>query len=380
MPKDKKNVDQLHLIKNMSRELNANIFESIVWSFPDIIHSVDEKGNIVSVNQKATELLEYDHTELIGKSVYDIYADEVLPEVAKGFAYLKKTGIIKNVESKLKSKSGAVIDVEMRSLSLYDDDGNFVKTFTIIRDIRELNQLKSQLIQQSKLAAIGELASGIMHEIRNPLSIITSYNNHYLKKAIDGNDAELLKKSQFKIEKASGKIQRLTEHLRSFSRKDKREEAIETVELKSVVDDSLLMLEKRIYESGVKIINKVKSSPLQITGRINQIEQVLINLLSNACDAVKEHENKKVEISEASDDKYIIIIVKDFGPGIESQIIDHIFDAFFTTKPKGVGTGLGLSICHNIIADHGGALKVSSKIGQGAVFSIYLPKSTSTSS
>lgn len=374
MSKDKNKVDQLHLIRDMNKEMSANIFEGIVWNFPDIIHSVDENARIVSVNQQATQLLGYEYDELIGKSVFDIYADEVLQDVKKGFKYLKKSGIIKNVESKLKSKDGTVIDVEMRSLSLYDDDGKFVKTFTIIRDIRELNQLKKQIIQQSKLAGIGELASGIMHEIRNPLSVIMSYSNYYLKKAIESSDMDLIKKSQEKIDKAAGKIQKLTDHLRGFSRQDSHDEAVETVRLSEIIEDSLLMLEKRITESQVDLVNEVESSEVLVSGRINQIEQVLINLIGNACDAVKDYDKKRVEVSVRYENQFVLIDVRDFGPGIDERNREKIFDAFFTTKPKGVGTGLGLSICHSIIANHGGELNVSSSLGKGATFTIKLPK------
>ena len=366
-----KTTNDLQLTSALAQGLTGNIFENIVRHFPDIIHSVDENGRLVSVNLKAVELLEYTEEELIGKSVFEIYADEVVDNVKIGFKQLKQEGIIDRIESKLKSKSGKVIDVEMRSLSLYSEDGRFIKTFSIIRDIRALNNMKSQLIQQSKLAAIGELASGIMHDIRNPLSVITSCNDYLLDQAIKNDDKKLMEKCRQKMTRASGKIQKLTDHLRSFSRLD--QEKKETIDLRALMDDCLLMVENRVKESGSTIICHNIDAKTKILGRENQLEQVIINLLSNACDAVKGQENKSIDVSFVESDGYSEISVKDYGEGIKEENLEHIFDAFFTTKPKGVGTGLGLSISYAIIQDHGGELSVESSPGHGAEFRIKLP-------
>ena len=182
-------------------ELKENIFEQIVEHFPDIIHSVDANGTIVSTNAFASDLLGYTQEELIGKSVYDIYPPDIKKSVSKGFEELKKEGFKDRIESKLISRSGEIIDVEIRSLSLYNKNGKFIRTFSIIRDMREINFLKEQLVQQGKLAALGELAAGIMHDIRNPLTVINSYNNTFLKGAIDDGDKELMRTCQAAIEK-----------------------------------------------------------------------------------------------------------------------------------------------------------------------------------
>ncbi|MFK7823501.1 MAG: ATP-binding protein [Oligoflexales bacterium] len=364
--------DELQLTSALAQGLTGNIFENIVRHFPDIIHSVDENGRLVSVNLKAVELLEYTEEELIGKSVFEIYADEVVHKVKIGFKQLKQEGIMDHIESKLKSKSGKVIDVEMRSLSLYSEDGKFIKTFSIIRDIRALNNMKSQLIQQSKLAAIGELASGIMHDIRNPLSVITSCNDYLLDQAIKNDDKKLMEKCRQKMTRASGKIQKLTDHLRSFSRLD--QEKKETIDLRALMDDCLLMVENRVKESGATITCSDIDENTKILGRENQLEQVIINLLSNACDAIKENKNKSIDVKFSERGAYSQISIKDYGEGIKEENLEHIFDAFFTTKPKGLGTGLGLSISYAIIQDHGGELCVESSLGEGAEFIIKIPR------
>ena len=356
--------------------LSVGILEAIVEMFPDIIHSVDHEGRLVSVNRKAAELLGYQRDELLGMSVFDIYADEVATEVRKGFKKLQNTGFIDRIESKLKARDGTVIDVEIRSLSLYDATGKFIKSFSIIRDIRTLNNMKQQLIQQSKLAAIGELASSIMHDIRNPLAIIDSANEHLMAKAIEKKDWALVEKCQANIRRAAKKISRLSEHLRDFSRLD--EEKMAHISLSAMIDDCIFMVQTRLNESGSVLKNLISDSELSIYGRENQLEQVIINLMSNASDAMKDNDGreKTLTLSLEESDGFDIIVVTDTGSGISEDKIGRIFESFFTTKPKGVGTGLGLSICKAIIDDHKGSISVDSIPDQGTIFRVALPKNS----
>lgn len=143
---------------------NAQIFEILLDNFPDIIHSVDDDGNIVFTNRRAESLLGYTRDELLSMNVRSIYSDEVLKKVDKGFNELKKKGDY-SVESVLKAKDGTPIPVEIRSFSIYDDDGNFLRTFSILRDIRPIKELQNSLVHAGRLAAIGEMASGVAHDI-----------------------------------------------------------------------------------------------------------------------------------------------------------------------------------------------------------------------
>jgi PAS domain S-box-containing protein len=353
-------------------ELKKNIFEQIVEHFPDIIHSVDADGIIVSTNSFASELLGYSQCELVGKSVYDIYPPEIKKSVSKGFEELKREGFKDRIESKLVSKKGEIIDVEIRSLSLYNEQGEFIRTFSIIRDMRQINFLKEQLVQQGKLAALGELAAGIMHDIRNPLTVINSYNNSFLKDAIEDGDKELMRTCQTAIAKASERIQRLTDHMRGFTRNEKN--SIEEVNIKELISDCLLMLETKIKYTGAILKNNIESKNITFTGYTTRIEQVLINLISNACDAVEQSSQRLVTIDAFEFKNNITIEVSDTGYGVSERNKPKIFESFFTTKPKGKGTGLGLSLSQGIIYEMGGAITLESEEGNGAKFTISLPK------
>jgi len=357
--------------------LSREVFEAIVEEFPDIIHSVDPDGNLVSVNKMAVKLLGYSKDELLGKSIFEIYADEVLEEVKNGFKDLKDRGFIGRVESKLKAKDGSTIDVEMRSISLYDSKGNFSQTFTIIRDIRNLNSMKQQMIQQSKLAAIGELASSIMHDIRNPLTVIESANSHMLNKAIENENWDLVKRCKANIERASGKISRLSQHLRDFSRLDK--EAKVLTPAKDLIENCIFMVQNRLNESSSVLKNNITDAEAFVYGRENQLEQVFINLLSNASDAVKGRKIREISVSLEEDDDQTLILISDTGEGIPEKNLESIFESFFTTKPKGVGTGLGLSICKAIVDDHEGRLMVNSVPEEGTTFTVKLPRKKNSS-
>lgn len=368
-----KNNDTKNLnLSNSLSSIQGDIFEQIVQHFPDIIHSVDGNGKIVSTNAFASELLGYTQEELVGKSIYDIYPQEIRGMVKKGFEQLKKDGFKDGIESKLVSKTGELIDVEIRSLSLYDDDGNFIRTFSIIRDMRQVNYLKHQLVQQSKLAAIGELAAGIMHDIRNPLTVINSYNNAFLPNAIQSDDKEMMLRCQKAVEKAAERIQRLSDHMRGFTRTEK--EPFEEVELNSLLNDCLLMLESRIKYTGTVLKNKLEGKEFKFESQPSKLEQVLINLLANACDAIEDSPSKVVTIDAQEHNNNVAITISDTGPGISKENKEKIFESFFTTKVKGKGTGLGLSISQGIIYELGGAITLESEEGKGASFTISLPK------
>jgi len=154
------------------RKATAAIFEHLLDWFPDIIQSVDNDGFIVYVNRKASEILGFTKEELIGLSIRDLYAPDMLLQVDAGFTKLKKQGTLTVCDSAIMSKSGERIPVEIRSFAVYDDDGGFLRTFSILRDVRDVKELQENLMHASRLASVGELASSIVHDIANPLAVI----------------------------------------------------------------------------------------------------------------------------------------------------------------------------------------------------------------
>jgi PAS domain S-box-containing protein len=359
---------------------DADIFEILLDSFPDMIHSVDQQGNIVYTNKRAESLLGYTKQELVNMNIRQIYSDDVLESLEKGFTDLKERGD-KSVESMLKAKNGEEIPVEIRSFSIYDDEGNFLRTFSILRDIREIKELQNSLVHAGRLAAIGEMASGVAHDINNPLTVIVLSNEMMLREiaAIEGKagvSMERLKNHAQDVQKATNSIRKLADHLRNFSRG--MAEKYEPLDLFDSIVDSLFITHSKIQSSMVTAQNNAKKGRCFTRGLPNQIEQVFVNLISNACDAMVGRSTRQITISVSAAafdgvDCWRCDIT-DTGNGIPRDLQEEVFQSFFTTKEKGKGTGLGLSISRGIVRDHKGDIELTSEPGVGSTFSVLLPK------
>lgn len=362
---------------------DADIFGILLDNFPDMIHSVGDNGRIVYTNKTAERLLGYKREELLKMDVRQIYAEEVLEALNKGFSDLKKHGDKRVPESLLKAKDGTKIPVEIRSFSIYDDEGNFLRTFSILRDIREIKELQQSLVHAGRLAAIGELASGVAHDINNPLTVIILANEMVLRDLVRKETAPEVKIQRIEthsadIQKASKSIQKLADHLRNFSRG--MAEKYETVDLFDSITDALFMTHNKILKSSVTVKSELKKGSYLVKGSPNQLEQVFVNIIGNACDAMTGREKRELNINIGSttfdDNDCWKCNITDTGPGIPKELHDDIFQSFFTTKEKGEGTGLGLSISRGIIRDHKGNIELESQMGAGSTFSVILPKSS----
>jgi len=359
---------------------NASIFEILLDNFPDVIHSIDDSGNIVYTNRTAETLLGYSRDELLTMNIREIYAEDVLEDVERGFSDLKERGE-KRVESMLKAKDGTRIPVEIRSFSIYDDDGNFLRTFSILRDIRPIKELQNSLVHAGRLAAIGELASGVAHDINNPLTVILLANDLLLRtlgtmEVADGEGLASLEKHSANIRRAAQSIQKLSEHLRNFSRGVAERQ--ERLDLADSIADALFILDNKICKSGAVVRNRIEKGMCFTKASPNQMEQVFVNLIANACDAVAEQPEREITLSvmpwERDGAGCWRVDVADSGTGIAQEHLEEVFRSFFTTKEKGDGTGLGLSISRGIIRDHKGDIELTSTAGKGSTFSVFLPR------
>ncbi len=360
---------------------NANIFENLLDNFPDMIHSVNDTGQIIYANRTAESLVGYTRDELLSMNIRQIYADSVLKAVDKGFSDLKKQGDKTVPESLVRAKDGTEIPVEIRSFSIYDDNYKFVRTFSILRDLRKVKELQQELIHAGRLAAIGELASGVAHDIKNPLTVIKLTNGMIVSELehVDMSSdttKEHVKSRMEGISKASNSIQKLVDHLRNFSRGMAEEHEI--LDLYDAVEDALFIVNSKIKTADVNILNEIKRNIHFISGSQNQIEQVFVNLLANACDAITGQPKRDIRLSISPCQRGEIDCWKcditDTGAGIPKEFIKEIFRSFFTTKEKGKGTGLGLSIARGVIRDHKGDIEVVSEGNNGTTFSVYIPQ------
>jgi len=239
---------------------------------------------------------------------------------------------------------------------------------------QELREKQEQLVQAGKLATLGELTTGVAHELNNPLNNIGLFVGNVLDQVRlgrfeKGSVLGELEKAMEQVRKATAIIS----HLRTFGRP--APVTLEAVDVDEVIERSLLLMQEQLRLRGIEVELDLCSEELIVLGNAIQLEQVFINLLTNARDALSESRGKTIRIGTSRDGTWISVRFADTGPGIARDVEQRIFDPFFTTKEVGTGTGLGLSITYSIVKEHGGEITVSSEPGSGAKFLIALPAS-----
>lgn len=260
---------------------------------------------------------------------------------------------------------------------LFDENGQFVGSVLVARDITEYKDLQAQLLHSEKLAAVGELASGVAHELNNPLTGIMGFTELLLQKEKDEKKKDVLTKMLNEAVRSAKVIQNLL----LFVRKSKEEDM--PIEVNNMILNTLELKAHEFKVNDIVIIKKLAPASPKIKGNYHQLQQVILNILNNAHASLLEAnragkeiliETKLKDINEGS--QLIEISIKDNGLGIPPEHLSKIFNPFFTTKEPGKGTGLGLSVSYGIIKSHNGSIYAKSDLGKGAAFYIELPVGT----
>lgn len=234
-----------------------------------------------------------------------------------------------------------------------------------------LRETQNQLIQAAKLASVGTLAAGVAHELNQSLMVIRGYTQMLLS---DPTDSLRLKEDLGHIETQTTRMMKIIRQLKDFSRPSRGE--YEWLHLEDVIENTLTMLERQLQQTQVSIVKQFSSHiPLLYADR-NQLEQVFLNLIINAVDAVMSQQQRQIKLTLSQLDSqpgYVMIEIQDSGCGMSAAVQAHVFDPFFTSKEVGQGTGLGLSISYGLIQSHGGWIEVESEEGAGSLFRVILP-------
>jgi signal transduction histidine kinase len=300
--------------------------------------------------------------ELVGAAIGELLvADESQPERAE-----------------LRTATGVALPVSVRSAPLTDPIGGALGRVIVVRDLREVADLRRQLITSARLAAVGELAAGIAHEINNPLAFVRSNLSQLeeiwkelrvLPRAAE--HADLLGDVDALFEESIEGVDRAAEIVRSvrgFAHAGSARR--ELTDLRPLLEDVLHVASAQL-RSRVNVLREFDDALPRVVCAPQQLRQVFLNLIVNAAQAVES--GGHVLVATRPDGDHVIVSVADDGCGIPPELIDRIFDPFFTTKPVGVGTGLGLGIAHQIVSSHGGEIQVESTPGTGTVFRVRLP-------
>ena len=365
------------------RAIMDNVFDGIV--------TIDAQGRIKSENPVIENMFGYTAKETIGKSFfgdcipaeYNIDASSQLPVSGDSWKWGTATSA-RELVAKRKDGSTFLADVATSNVT-YGGEEIHIAT---VRDITEQKAIQIQLLQTSKLATLGQMAAGIAHELNQPLNVIRmAAENALIRRKERTLDPDFTEEKLERIAQQSEKMGDIINHLRMFSRIDK--ERVELFDLEAAVNQSIELVRDQFDIDNIQMRTQLPDGPLMAKGHPNQLEHVLLNLLSNARDAIKErrkHDPKAprtrevdVEVRTNGSEAPITVRVSDNGMGIASKDLDQIFDPFFTTKMVGEGTGLGLSIAQSIIGAMGGQLSAMN-IANGACFEIKLPQAPGSES
>jgi C4-dicarboxylate-specific signal transduction histidine kinase len=262
-------------------------------------------------------------------------------------------------ERRISQEGGRDIWCLINCSTINDADGNLDYIVAIFQDVDRAKHLQVNLAAGAKMVALGEMASGMAHEVNTPLGIIHGKASQILRRVRSGNfTREALAEQVEKIITTSQAIADIIQSLRTFSRDASRDQ-FSRVEVAQIIEGTITLCRERFKNDSVDLrVGKLSSSFIDC--RPSQISQVLLNLLGNAFDAISDLPEKWVEVATFEHENRIVIYVTDSGSGITPEVLSKIMQPFFTTKEPGKGTGLGLSISRGLVEGHGGALWVDS--------------------
>jgi PAS domain S-box-containing protein len=353
--------DQRKLEKKI-RESKRNL-EAIFDGIRDQVSIRAPDYQILRVNRAVIEKYHTTFEELVGKKCYEAYYQRDLP--------CEKCPVTVTLETKQPAsvvQKNPTIDSTLHIFSypILDEKGDLLSVIEYSRDVTEEQRLHEQLIQSEKLAGIGILASGVAHEINNPLSGIIGM----AEASLEEEDISTIRSYLTDILNCGQRISEIVKGLRSYCRVAKQEEQ-NPIEMNDVLEESLKMVRLAVKTSSVEVVKKFQSID-KVVANLGEIQQVFTNLITNAFQAM-DSQGGRLSLSTRSLRDSVEVKVSDNGMGVPQKYLSQIFDPFFTTKNPGEGTGLGLNIVYRIVTKYGGTIDVESKEGLGTTFTLRFP-------
>ncbi|MDE5414637.1 ATP-binding protein [Alkalihalobacterium chitinilyticum] len=326
---------------------------------PIVIH--DEKGRIYQVNHGFTETFGWNTEELVGQTMPQLnevqlkYLQEQWESVSRG-------EMVREIELKNGTKDEKQLDVAISVSAIRTEEGRVVALASILRDITEQKQTEEYIRRSEKLSAVGQLAAGVAHEIRNPLTVISGFLQLMQQREQNTNNHVPVMLSEL------ARINKIISEFLLLAKPGVQK--FENVKICYLIREVVTLLDTSAIMKSISITSEFSIDDTTVECDPDQIKQVLINLLKNSIEAMDDGGQIHIHVYEK--DNMIYIQIKDTGNGIPQEVLERIGEPFFTTKPK--GTGLGLMICDRIIEHHHGKMDISSVQGKGTTVTIYLNK------
>ncbi len=373
MKKLKKNKSKIPVpAKGKIADLNSlpKFWANLIENSPDAIVAIRKGGEIIIFNRAAEKLLGYREAEVIERmNITDIYPFGQAKVIMKDLrsAEYGGPGLLEKREFLLLDKNGWEIPVYISASILYDAEKE-IGSVGVFTDLREKRELEKQLLRTEKLSSLGKMAAGIAHEINQPLTGVLTFAHLLLKKF---KDDEATRMDLELIVRETTRIKKIVQGVLDFGRETPMKKELQTIE--DILDTTLEIIIHQERFFGINLIKKYGADIPPVMADSSRMEQVFLNIIFNALEAMGGSGTLTVQTRKTSDG--VEVDLSDTGPGIPAEILDKIFDPFYTTKDstEGLGMGLGLAVCYGIVKKHNGDIQVTSSPESGTTFTVRLP-------
>jgi PAS domain S-box-containing protein len=344
--------------------MSQRYLSQLLDASPNMVISIDGKRRVVSFNKTAERLLGFKANDVYNSPVNRFFPKEEFPKIDQAIS----SQVLWYGTTHIYRSDMSSFPIELYCTKIKDDrDGKDVATLLLAVDLEERNRLRTNLIQSQKMNFMGELVSGLAHQLSNPLVGVISFADVLLHK-IDKNDERYRHVKM--IKEAGENCRQVITHLLRFSRRHEVNSRVD-VDITMVLDTGIEMLSKHPKFKKVYVEKQYEAVPL-VLGDPILLEQAFINMLINSAQAVGEKGIIKIECT-TDRERHIVVSITDNGCGISEDDIPKVFDLFFSTKKPEEGTGIGLSLSYWIIQEHGGRISVESTLGKRTTFTIFIP-------
>ncbi len=356
----KRVLEQASINRETGQKLSTLLDQS-----PDLIVTTDMHGRITEFNRGAARLTGRTREGMVGRSCESILGADGSNLIDR----IRNRGRITNHAISLAKADGSELNLELNMAALTDRGGDVYGTVWVGRDVTELKSAQLQLLQAKKLSSIGEVISGVAHELNNPLSGVLGFSQLLMARHGEGPMARELDR----IHSSAMRCQKIVKNLLSFSRVHKPEKRY--LGLNGLVEKTVEVRRYQLEVNNIEVVKDLEPGLPKTMLDYHQIQQVLVNLLNNAQQAVQaaRRDAGRLHVRTWSEDDVVMFQLTDNGEGMDSDTLERVFDPFFTTKDQGQGTGLGLSVSYGIIKEHGGKIYAQSRPGEGSTFLIEFP-------
>ncbi len=353
-------------------------YRILLENLPQKIFYKDKNSIYVSCNENYARDLNIQPDEIVGKTDYDFFHKNLAEKYIADDRRIMRSGQTEDMEEKY-TKEGRELIVHTVKTPIRDERGEIIGILGVFWDVTEKVALQMEAIRSRHLVSLGELAAGVAHEINNPITGIINCAQILVNKSHKGsreNDVA------HRIVKEGYRIANIVKSLLYFARPTDRKEQRSAVHVREILSDTLVLIEAQLKKDSIKLTLNIPEELTRIIVYPQQIQQVFLNIISNAryalnCKYPGKHDRKILEIRAEEvtmkNCPSVKVAFYDQGTGIPANILDKVMNPFFTTKPRGKGTGLGLSISHGVISDHGGQLLIDSVEGEFTEAAVILP-------